>query len=105
MLIYQIPADVEKNANSLSDFQQLILSINLPIDICLFIINFPTDVSQITDHILSMRFCYLVMDDHYEVLFSSLLKKYEALKLSTLPKYENVSIIVGDAKAIPKVTL
>lgn len=105
MLIYQIPTDVEQNVNSLSDFQQLILSINLPIDICLFIINLPTDVSQINDHILSMRFCYLVMDDHYQVLFNSLLKKYEAIKLSALPKYENVSIIVGDAKTITKATL
>ena len=102
MLIYKIPSDIYGNTKAILEFTQAFLDVEPTesiVDSCLFEIM-TTDDSR--EHLQTAEYMYLVTPDYYEAYFQSLLSKYGAIKLDSLPSFNKIAFIAGDKRAIDK---
>jgi hypothetical protein len=102
MLIYKIPSDIYENTKTIPEFQQAFLDVEETsplVDSCFFEIMTTEDSRE---HLHTVEYSYLVIPDYYEAYFQSLLSKYGAIKLDSLPSFNKIARIAGDPSAIDK---
>ncbi|OGU57732.1 MAG: hypothetical protein A2V66_17245 [Ignavibacteria bacterium RBG_13_36_8] len=102
MLIYKIPSDIDNNSMAIPDFTQAFLDVeetNPITDSCFFEIITANDSRE---HLYTSEYSYLVIPDYYDAYFQSLLSKYGAKKLNSLPSFNKVTVLAGDENAIDK---